>query len=47
MNLLLRRVGRQARLWVVFELKLGPDDEVHNVCVDTVGPVVVQDRDIV
>jgi hypothetical protein len=41
------RLGRrQARRCVVFELELGPDDEVHNLVVDSIGPVVVQDLDV-
>lgn len=40
------RFRRQTRVRVVLELKLGPDDEVHNVWIDAVGPVVVQDLNV-
>jgi hypothetical protein len=46
-NLPMRLGRRQARFFVVLELKLGPHNQVHNVWVDAVRPVVVQDLDVV
>lgn len=45
-DLLVRFRRRVARLCVVLELKLGPHDQVHNLVVDAVRPVVVQDLDV-
>lgn len=44
---LLERFGRRiARLRVIGELELGPDDEVDDLGVDSVWPVVVEDLDV-
>jgi hypothetical protein len=32
--------------WVIFQLELGPHYQVDNVLVDTIGPVVVYDPDV-
>ena len=32
---------------VVFEIKLGPYDKVHDILVNTIWPVIVEDLDVI
>ena len=36
-----------ARVWVICKLKFGPHHQMNDVRVDPIGPVVVQDPDVV
>ncbi len=43
LNLRLGRCCRLSRDWIILQVKLGPDDEVDDVRVKAVRPVVVED----
>ena len=45
-NLLMRFRCRESRLCIFVELELSPHNQMHNPIVDAVGPVVVQDLQV-
>ena len=46
-NLPPRHVSEIVRCGIVFKIELGPYNKVHNLLVDAVRPVVVEDLDVV
>ena len=45
---LLSSLRRQViRRWIILEVELGPNNEMNNLLIDTIWPIIVQDLDVV